>query len=118
MPAGRSSKTWSFMAALRISLMKSTPPPATTARNAVDSTLASVPNTNVRIREGGPMASFRRAAGLVAGLAAMVIHGSAWAAPQRVVSLSPCLDVILVNVADRDQIAALSHFSREDTSTI
>jgi len=45
--------------------------------------------------------------------------GSAWAAPQRVVSLNPCLDVILVNVADREQIAALSHFSVDnDTSTI
>lgn len=43
----------------------------------------------------------------------------AWAEPRRVISLSPCLDAILVNVADRDQIAALSHFSRsDDTSTI
>ncbi len=48
----------------------------------------------------------------------MAVHGSVYAAPHRVVSLNPCLDVILVNVADRDQIAALSHFSREDTSTI
>jgi iron complex transport system substrate-binding protein len=45
--------------------------------------------------------------------------GPALAAPQRVVSLNPCLDVILVNVADRAQIAALSHFSSDpDTSTI
>ena len=42
----------------------------------------------------------------------------AQAAVKHVVSLNPCLDVILVNVADRAQIAALSHFSREDTSTI
>lgn len=34
--------------------------------------------------------------------------------PERVVSLNPCLDVILVEVADRDQIAALSHYARED----
>lgn len=33
--------------------------------------------------------------------------------PQRVVSLNPCLDVILVHVADRAQIAALSHYARE-----
>ncbi|MFC5345093.1 ABC transporter substrate-binding protein [Brevundimonas staleyi] len=33
--------------------------------------------------------------------------------PRRVVSLNPCLDVILVRVADRDQIAALSHYARE-----
>ncbi len=37
----------------------------------------------------------------------------------RVLSLNPCLDVILVHVADRDQIAALSHYARDpDTSTI
>lgn len=34
--------------------------------------------------------------------------------PRRVVSLNPCLDVILVQVADRDQIAALSHYARQD----
>lgn len=34
--------------------------------------------------------------------------------PQRVVSLNPCLDVILVQVADRSQIGALSHYARED----
>lgn len=51
------------------------------------------------------------------GLACVV--GTAEAEVRRVVSLNPCLDVILVNVADREQIAALSHFSRDkDTSTI
>lgn len=35
------------------------------------------------------------------------------AAPRRVVSLNPCLDVILVQVADREQIAALSHYARD-----
>ena len=34
--------------------------------------------------------------------------------PRRVVSLNPCLDVILVEVADRAQIGALSHYARED----
>ena len=34
--------------------------------------------------------------------------------PQRIVSLNPCLDVILVRVADRSQIAALSHYARDD----
>lgn len=32
--------------------------------------------------------------------------------PQRIVSLNPCLDAILVEVADRQQIKALSHYSR------
>ncbi|PQZ75807.1 MULTISPECIES: ABC transporter substrate-binding protein [unclassified Brevundimonas] len=35
------------------------------------------------------------------------------AAPRRVVSLNACLDAILVHVADRGQIAALSHYARE-----
>lgn len=36
------------------------------------------------------------------------------ARPKRIISLNPCLDVILVRVADRRQIAALSHWSRDD----
>lgn len=40
-------------------------------------------------------------------------------APRRIVSLNPCLDAILVRVADRAQIAALSHLAREpESSTI
>lgn len=34
--------------------------------------------------------------------------------PRRIVSLNPCLDVILIHVADREQIAALSHYARDD----
>jgi iron complex transport system substrate-binding protein len=61
-------------------------------------------------------AMLARGAALAALLLAPVL---ARAEASRVVSLNPCLDVILVNVADRGQIAALSHFSRdEDTSTI
>jgi iron complex transport system substrate-binding protein len=36
---------------------------------------------------------------------------------RRVVSLNPCLDNILVKVADRDQIAALSHYARDAHSS-
>lgn len=32
--------------------------------------------------------------------------------PQRIVSLNPCLDAILVRIAPRHQIAAISHYSR------
>lgn len=39
------------------------------------------------------------------------------AAPQRVVSLNPCLDAILVAVADPTQIAALSHYARDPQSS-
>ncbi|CAN5132203.1 ABC transporter substrate-binding protein [soil metagenome] len=35
------------------------------------------------------------------------------AQPRRIVSLNPCIDVILVRVADHDRIAALSHYSRD-----
>jgi iron complex transport system substrate-binding protein len=55
----------------------------------------------------------RRAA--AAGLAASLAAGSAsaFAGPRRIVSLNPCLDAILLHVADRGQIAALSHFARD-----
>jgi iron complex transport system substrate-binding protein len=57
------------------------------------------------------------AAGLVA--AAVAARARAQAPPRRVVSLNPCLDAILVRVADRGQIAALSRYSRDpDSSSI
>lgn len=57
----------------------------------------------------------RRAA--VAGLLAL---GAAAAAPvpRRVVSIGACLDVILVHVADRAQIAAVSHFSQDPAQSV
>jgi iron complex transport system substrate-binding protein len=51
-------------------------------------------------------------AGVGAG-AAVALGGAGTPPPQRIVSLTPCLDAILVRVADRRQIAALSHYSRE-----
>ena len=35
------------------------------------------------------------------------------APPRRVVSLNPCLDVIVVQIADRAQIGAISHYARD-----
>lgn len=62
----------------------------------------------------------RRAAAvglLLSGLGSAAEAGIA--APRRVVSIGQCLDVVLTQVADREQIAALSHFSRDpETSTI
>jgi iron complex transport system substrate-binding protein len=64
----------------------------------------------------------RRAA--AAGLAAGVLAGAAQAAappagPKRIISLNPCLDVILAHVADRGQIVALSHWSHDlETSSL
>jgi len=37
--------------------------------------------------------------------------------PQRIVSLFPCLDTILVSLADKNQIAALSYYARDPRSS-
>ncbi|WP_304165095.1 ABC transporter substrate-binding protein [Phenylobacterium aquaticum] len=59
----------------------------------------------------------RTAAGVLAlGLAASPAL-AATGGPRRVVSLNPCLDAILVQVADRDQIAAVSHYTHAPSST-
>ena len=55
-----------------------------------------------------------RRAAIGTGLAASLVGGAARARPlPRVVSLNPCLDAVLVHVADRVQIAALSHYARD-----
>lgn len=60
------------------------------------------------------MTATRRA--VVAGVLAMassdVLAGAA--PPRRVVSLSPCLDTMLVNLVDEHRIAALSRWSRQE----
>lgn len=58
--------------------------------------------------------SLDRRAMLAAGLAAPFAPPHTPAPPpRRVVSLASCLDAILVQVADRGQIVALSHYARE-----
>lgn len=57
-----------------------------------------------------------RRSALAAG-AAVPLGATAKAGPRRIVSLNPCLDAILVHVADRGQIVALSHYSREPSSS-
>ncbi len=47
----------------------------------------------------------------------MLLPVMAQAAPQRIVSLNPCLDSILVEVAQPQQIRAISHFSHDAYST-
>jgi len=50
---------------------------------------------------------------LVAGMATIAWPASSTATPpRRIVSLNPCLDAILVRLAPRHQIAAISHYSR------
>jgi iron complex transport system substrate-binding protein len=52
------------------------------------------------------------------GLAAAVLAAApTTAAPRRVVSLNPCIDAILMEVADPAQIAAISHYSRDPEAT-
>jgi iron complex transport system substrate-binding protein len=57
-------------------------------------------------------ARLTRRAGLAAG-AALGLAGAAAPPPRRVVSTNPCLDVILVRVADRSQLTALSRYARD-----
>lgn len=60
--------------------------------------------------------SWTRRAALGGALSAGLVS-PAIAAPQRVVSLNPCLDAILVAIADTAQIAALSHYARDPQSS-
>src|SRR3546814_10330346 len=46
-----------------------------------------------------------------------MLPGIAAAAPARVVSLNPCVDSILMHVADPGQIAAISHYSHDPKAT-
>jgi iron complex transport system substrate-binding protein len=59
-------------------------------------------------------AGLTRRAAVATGLAASLAGGAASArALPRVISLNPCLDAILIHVADRAQVAALSHYARD-----
>jgi len=51
------------------------------------------------------------------GMALIAVGARAGAAPRRIVSLNPCLDAILLQVADPGQIAALSHYSRDPSQS-
>lgn len=57
----------------------------------------------------------RRAA--IAGVAALGLAAAAPVPLPRIVSLNPCLDAILLAVAEPRQVAALSHYSREQGSS-
>ena len=60
-----------------------------------------------------PVIWWRRAGGLIALLSAVSVAG----APARIVSTNPCIDAILIEVADPRQIAAISHYSQRARST-
>jgi hypothetical protein len=54
---------------------------------------------------------------MIAGALAVGVGASAKPSPRRVASLNACLDAMLVHLADRSQIAALSHYAREEHSS-
>lgn len=62
-----------------------------------------------------PGAGQSRRTALAGGMALGLLGA---AVPRRVVSLNPCLDAILVHVADRGQIAALSHYARDPKGSV
>jgi iron complex transport system substrate-binding protein len=47
----------------------------------------------------------------------MCLTAPVLARPARVVSLNPCIDSVLVQVADRGQVAAISHWSQDPDGT-
>lgn len=51
---------------------------------------------------------------IMGGVLALGVASPALAAPRRIASLNACLDAMLVHLADRSQIAALSHYAREE----
>jgi iron complex transport system substrate-binding protein len=54
---------------------------------------------------------------VIVGALAVGVGASAKPSPRRVASLNACLDAMLVHLADRSQIAALSHYAREEHSS-
>lgn len=64
----------------------------------------------------------RRSWGCVRGCRALLLGVAllpvaAAAQPQRVVSLNPCIDSVLVRVADAGQVAAISHWSHDPAAS-
>ena len=51
-------------------------------------------------------------------LAIILASSHCYAAPSHIVSINPCLDQILIEVADPQQIAALSHYSSDPRSSL
>ncbi|MGL6043777.1 MAG: ABC transporter substrate-binding protein [Sandaracinobacteroides sp.] len=50
-------------------------------------------------------------------LAALVLAAPASARPARIVSMNPCIDSVLVRVAKREQVVAISHWSHDPAGT-
>lgn len=50
-------------------------------------------------------------------IGALLCAGPALAAGPRIVSMNPCVDAVLVRVADHAQIAGISHYSQDEQAT-
>jgi iron complex transport system substrate-binding protein len=59
---------------------------------------------------------FVRGFRLIALALALALAGPAAARPERVVSMNPCVDAVLLAVADPGQVAGISHWSHERES--
>ena len=53
----------------------------------------------------------------ITGAAALGLVAATRGPARRVVSLNPCLDALLLAVADPSQVAALSHYSHDPDAT-
>ena len=67
--------------------------------------------------DGVDGSNFRKVRVAAAVLAAPLLLGAAPARAPRVVSINPCLDAMLMQVADPAQIAAVSHYSHDPRAT-
>lgn len=67
-------------------------------------------------RGGRPLWGCVRGCRALAALVALV-PAAAGAKPARVVSLNPCIDSVLLRVADPGQVAAISHWSHDPAAT-
>ncbi len=54
---------------------------------------------------------------LAALLVMLALPAAAAARPARIVSMNPCIDAVLMQVADPGQIAAISHYSQDERAT-
>src|SRR5262249_15465667 len=112
-PRRRSRPTWRSTAGSRIYSTRPTLPRETTAPLGEEPMRAFVRGSKAT-QQGRAVCP-----PLIALFAALVVATPVPAEAHPVVPLNPCLDTILVNVADRDQIAALSPYAQDaHTSSI
>lgn len=68
-------------------------------------------------RGARPLWGFVRGCNRLLAVLLLLLSAAAGARPARIVSLNPCIDSVLLRVADRGQVAAISHWSHDTAST-